>query len=109
MLLFVAYLLMIYKAYNDSYNFIDNFDLYLGLAYLSELFSNNYYLTFFWIHFIAINLFVGGWIVRDSEKYNINKIILAFPLIFTYLIGPIGIFIYWIIKFFYARSFDLFE
>jgi|TARA_B000000475_G_C15671308_1_gene314125 hypothetical protein len=109
MLLFVAYLLMIYKAYNDSYNFIDNFDLYLGLAYLSELFSNNYYLTFFWIHFIAINLFVGGWIVRDSEKYNINKIVLAFPLIFTYLIGPIGIFIYWIIKFFYARSFDLFE
>ena len=109
MLLFVAYLLMIYKAYNDSYNFIDNFDLYLGLAYLSELFSNSYYLIFFWIHFIAINLFIGGWIVRDSDKYNINKIVLAFPLIFTYLIGPIGIFIYWILRIFYAKRISLLD
>ncbi|PDH20145.1 MAG: hypothetical protein CNC05_03780 [Pelagibacterales bacterium MED-G42] len=105
----IAYLLIVYKAYHDSYNFVENFDLYLGLRYISELFSDDTYLIFFWIHFITINLFVGGWIVRDSNKYNINKIVLAFPLIFTYLIGPIGMFLYWLIKFFYARSFDLFE
>ena len=108
-ILSIAYLLMVYKAYNNSYDFSQNFNLYLGIEDLSELFTDNSYLIIFWTHFVAINLFIGSWIVRDSEKYGVNKIILAFPLILTYLIGPIGLFIYWIIKFLHARSFDLFE
>tara|TARA_B100001057_G_scaffold182336_1_gene183061 strand:- start:831 stop:1304 length:474 start_codon:yes stop_codon:yes gene_type:complete len=108
-ILSLAYLLMILKAYDNSYDFVQNFNLYLGITELSELFKDDSYLIIFWIHFIAINLFVGGWIVKNSEKYGINKIILTIPLILTYLIGPIGLFTYWIIKFFYARSFDLYE
>ena len=108
-ILSIAYLLMINKAFNDSFNFLDNFNLYLGLDYVSSLFSDDFYLIFFWIHFISINLFVGGWIVKDSNKYSINRIILSIPLILTYFIGPIGLLIYWIIKFFYSRSFDLFD
>ena len=108
-ILSIAYLLMIYKAYSESYDFIGNFDLYLGLIYVSELFSSDYYLIFFWIHFIAINLFIGGWIVKDSQKFSINKVLLALPLIITYLIGPIGLFLYWIIRIFYAKRISLYE
>ena len=56
-----------------------------------------------------INLFVGGWIVKDAQKFSINKILLAVPLIITYLIGPFGIFIYWIIRIFYAKRINLYE
>ena len=63
----------------------------------------------FWTHFIAINLFIGGWIVKDSQKFSINKVLMAAPLIVTYLIGPIGLFLYWIIRIFYAKRISLYE
>ena len=63
----------------------------------------------FWTHFIAINLFIGGWIVKDSHKFSINKVLMAVPLIMTYLIGPIGLFLYWIIRIFYAKRISLYE
>ena len=63
----------------------------------------------FWIHFVSINLFAGGWIARDAQKLFINKFLLAIPLIFTYLIGPIGLFLYWLIRIFYAKSINLYD
>ena len=104
-----AYIFILYKSFLNGYDFNGNFSLYLGLNELSRLFEDSLYLMVFWTHFIAINLFVGGWIVKDSEKFSINKILLALPLIITYLVGPIGIFIYWIIRIFYAKRINLYE
>jgi hypothetical protein len=104
-----CYIFVLYKSYQLDYDFLGNFTLYLGLDDLSRLFEDNLYLLVFWIHFIAINLFVGGWIVKDAQKFYINKFLLAVPLIITYLIGPIGLFIYWIIKIFYAKRISLYE
>ena len=109
LLLSGAYIFALYKSYLNSYDFISNFELYLSMSNLSNLFSNNLFLILFWIHFVSINLFVGGWMVRDSQKLYINKILVAFPLIITYLIGPLGIFIYWLIRIFYAKSINLYE
>ena len=104
-----AYVFMLYKSYLGSYDFDGNFDLYLGIDNISDLFSNNTFLMMFWIHFISINLFIGGWIVRDSQKLAINKIVIIVPLLITYLIGPLGIFIYWLIRIFYAKSISLYD
>ena len=104
-----VYFFMLYKTYLNSYNFIDNFNLYLGIQDLSDLFSDQNFLMMFWIHFISINLFTGGWIVKDSQKFYINKIIVSIPLIITYLVGPIGLFFYWIIRIFYAKRMSLYE
>ena len=104
-----AYVFMLYKSYLNSYNFIDNFNLYLGIQDLSDLFSDQSFLMMFWIHFISINLFTGGWIVKDSQKFLMNKMVLAIPLIITYLIGPIGLFTYWLIRIFYAKSINLYD
>ena len=100
---------ILYKAYLGSFDFDNNFSLYLGLGNVSELFNDDYYLLMFWTHFVAINLFVGGWILSDSKKFNVNKILLSVPLVITYFIGPIGLFIYWMIKIFYAKKLSLFE
>jgi len=109
LLLSGAYVFMLYKSYLNTYDFDSNFELYLSISNLSNLFSNNLFLMLFWIHFISINLFVGGWIVRDSQKFMINKILVGIPLIITYLIGPLGIFIYWLIRIFFAKSISLYE
>ena len=104
-----VYIFILYKSYLTSYDFIGNFNLYLGLNELSRLFEDHLYIMIFWTHFVAINLFIGGWIVKDSQKFSINKVLLALPLILTYLTGPIGLFLYWIIRIFYAKRFSLYE
>tara|TARA_Y100000741_G_scaffold186624_1_gene141930 strand:+ start:422 stop:895 length:474 start_codon:yes stop_codon:yes gene_type:complete len=109
LLLSGAYFFILYKSYVIGYDFIGNFTLYLGLNELSRLFEDNLYLMLFWSHFIAINLFIGGWIVKDAEKFLIHKVLLAIPLITTYLIGPIGLCLYWLIRIFYAKRISLYD
>ena len=104
-----AYVFILYKSYLIGYDFDGNFSLYLGLSELSRLFEDHLYIMIFWTHFIAINLFIGGWIVKDSQKFAINKVLMAVPLIVTYLIGPIGLFLYWIIRIFYAKRISLYD
>ena len=104
-----AYIFMLYKSYLSSYIFSNNFNLYLGISDLSDLFTDKSYLMMFWIHFISINLFTGGWIVKDSQRFSMNKIFLIIPLIVTYLVGPIGLFFYWLIRIFYAKNISLYD
>ena len=104
-----VYIFILYKSYLIGYDFDGNFSLYLGLSELSRLFEDHLYIMIFWTHFIAINLFIGGWIVKDSQKFSINKVLMAVPLIVTYLIGPIGLFLYLIIRIFYAKRISLYE
>jgi hypothetical protein len=108
-LLSAAYIFILYKSYLGSFDFANNFSLYLGLSSVSELFRDDYYLLMFWTHFVAVNLFIGGWILKDAQKLYVNRILLTFPLIITYLIGPIGIFIYWVIRIFYAKRLNLYD
>ena len=104
-----SYVFILYKSYLNSYDFNNNFSLYFGIDNLSELFTDKSYLLLFWIHFVSINLFIGGWIVKDSQKFSINKILLITPLITLYLIGPFGLFFYWLIRIFYAKNINLYD
>ena len=104
-----VYIFILYKSYLIGYDFDGNFSLYVGLSELSRLFEDHLYIMIFWTHFIAINLFIGGWIVKDSQKFSINKVLMAVPLIVTYLIGPLGLLLYWIIRIFYAKRISLYE
>ena len=105
----IIYLYIIYLIFRYDYDFLNNFRLYLGMKELSNLFSDNSFLILFWIHFLAINLFCGAWIVNDYQKYNISKILMFFPILITYFIGPLGIFVYWIIRIFYAKKISLYD
>ena len=80
-ILSLVYGYLLYINFYDDFNFLANFELYLGLANLSNLFSNNSFLILFWAHFLSINLFCGGWMVKDSQKFGINKILMFFPII----------------------------
>jgi hypothetical protein len=109
LLLSISYVFLFYKSFLNSYDFLGNFNLYLGIGDLSNLFADNSFLMMFWVHFVSINLFAGGWIVKDSQKFLINKILLAIPLTITYLIGPVGLIVYWIIRIFYAKRLSLYD
>jgi hypothetical protein len=108
-ILSLVYGYLLYINFYNDYDFLINFELYLGLARLSNLFSDSSFLILFWTHFLAVNLFCGGWMVKDSQKFSMGKLLMFFPLLITYLIGPIGLTIYWLIRIFYAKRISLYD
>ena len=108
MLLGIAYMFIVYQIYLND-NFLDGFGLYLGIENLYAVFSDENFLLIFWLHFLSLSLFVGAWIARDSTRYSIPKILTALSLITTYFTGPLGIFLYWVIRIFFAKKISLNE
>ena len=108
-ILSIIYLYLIYYYFVSGYDFIQNFSLYLGLDYLGELFNERAFLIIFWTHFLTINLFCGSWIVSDSRKFSMSKILVFIPLAITYFTGPLGIVIYWFIRIFFAKRISLYD
>ncbi len=103
LLLGSAYGFVAYNIYLEK-NILDSFELYNGLNGLYSMFANEAFLLIFWLHFLAINLFVGTWIVRDSKRYMVSRILVIFSLITTYFTGPIGLVIYWFLRIFFAKK-----
>jgi len=109
LILAVINVYLIFQIYKTGYNLLDNFNLYLGFNELKDLFLDKNFIILFWIHFLSINLFCGSWIVSDSRNFNASKILIFFPLIVTYFVGPLGVIIYWIMRIFLAKSISLYD
>ena len=103
LLLAVGYAYLSYLIYLEG-NIFDGFELYSGLDGLYSMFANEAFLLIFWLHFLAISLFAGSWIVRDGKRYFLPKIIIIPSLVLTYFTGPVGIFIYWFLRIFFAKK-----
>ena len=98
-----AYVYMIYEAILLDEPLIEFFKLYLSLDNLYTIFATEKFLLIFWIHFVAINLFLGSWVAKDGIKYNISRSFLFVSLIFIYFTGPAGLFFYWFVRVFFAK------
>ena len=109
LILGLLYLYLFYYFYVFGNDFLENFNLYLGLYNLRDLFENESFLILFWTHFLAINLFCGAWIVKDSQKIYMPKFLVFLPIVITYFVGPIGIFVYWILRILFAKRISLFD
>jgi len=104
-LLSAGYLYLGYNLFLDG-NIFDGFELYGGLNDLYSMFANETILLIFWLHFLAISLFVGSWIVRDSKKFFVPRIITIPCLVLTYFSGPVGLVIYWFVRIFFSKKFS---
>ena len=51
-----------------------------------------------WVHYLAFDLFVGLWIARDADAKDFSRILQAIVLLITFLAGPVGLFIWLIIR-----------
>ena len=102
-ILAAAYIYLSYNLYLEN-NILDGFELYKGLDGLYSMFANETFLLVFWLHFLAISLFAGSWMVRDGKRYFLPKIIIIPSLVLTYFTGPVGIFIYWFLRIFFAKK-----
>ena len=103
LLLASAYGFIAYNIFLDG-DILGGFELYYGLDELYSMFSNEAFLLIFWLHFLALSLFLGSWIVRDAQKYSIFRFFVIVSLLITYFTGPIGLLFYWFIRIFFSKK-----
>jgi len=51
-----------------------------------------------WVHYLAFDLFVGSWISIQADKIGISRLLQAPILVATFLFGPLGFVIFWVMK-----------
>ena len=104
LILSTSYIYVIYQAILLEEPILDIFKIYFSLENLYTLFATESFLLIFWLHFLAVNLFLGSWISRDGVKYNMTRSLVFLPLILVYFTGPLGLVLYWLIRVFYAKK-----
>jgi len=60
-----------------------------------------------WIHFLALDLFIGAWQVETAKNIGIPHIVLLPCLILTFLVGPLGLLLFLMIQSIKMRSIRL--
>lgn len=61
-----------------------------SLADVALLFENPWLLLAGWIHYLAFDLLIGGWIVRDAQQRRLSHAWVLPSLVLTFLFGPAG-------------------
>ena len=74
-----------------------------SLAGVQTLFTVPQMLLAGWIHYLAFDLFVGAWEVRDAQERKIPHLLVIPALIATFLAGPGGLALYWLIRVIHGR------
>ena len=62
-----------------------------SLAGVRVLFENPWALLAGWTHYLAFDLFIGGWEVRDAQRRGVPHLLIVPALVLTFLFGPAGL------------------
>ncbi len=62
-----------------------------SLAEVKTLLSNDWALLAGWVHYLAFDLFIGGWIAVQADKVGISRLVQAPILLATFMAGPLGL------------------
>ena len=104
-----TYIYIIYKAILLDISIFEILKLYLSLEELYTIFATESFLLIFWLHFVALNIFIGAWLTKDAIRYGISRGVTFLPLVLVYFSGPVGLVFYWIIRIFYAKRISLYD
>ena len=62
-----------------------------------------------WSHYLVFDLFVGAWIGRDAQRRGVSHLLAAPSMLFSFLLGPIGLLLYLVGRFLLRRTATLEE
>ncbi len=98
LLLSAAYLVLIVLFFGRAEGGFDS------LPNVMKLFTNEWATLAGWIHYLAFDLLVGTWEVKDSQEKGISHWFVIPCLVLTFLFGPIGFLLYSILRFFLGKE-----
>lgn len=97
-LLSVTYLVVVVAYFGRAEGGFDS------LANVMKLFSYKEVVLAGWIHYLAFDLFVGSWEVRDAQEKGVSHWFVLPCLFLTFMLGPIGLLLYCGIRLVAARK-----
>ncbi|HUH01933.1 MAG TPA: ABA4-like family protein [Kofleriaceae bacterium] len=75
-----------------------------SLAAVIILFSSPFMMLAGWIHFLAFDLFIGAWQVRDARRHGVAHLFVIPCLVLTLLFGPTGLLLYFAVRYATSRT-----
>ncbi len=69
-----------------------------SLAEVAELFRDPHMLLAGWVHYLAFDLFVGSWEVRDAQANGVHHLLVVPCLFLTFFLGPVGLLLYFALR-----------
>ena len=91
-ILAVAYLTLFVVNFNGLHGGFPS------LAAVAYLFQKPETLLAAWIHFLAFDLFVGSWEVRDARRVKVPHLAVIPCLLLTFVLGPVGLLAYYMVR-----------
>jgi riboflavin transporter FmnP len=75
-----------------------NLQNFRSLEGVAALFGNRKMLLAGWVHYLAFDLLAGVWIRNNAQKLHVHYGFVIPCLVFTFLLGPMGLLIYLVIR-----------
>jgi Domain of unknown function (DUF4281) len=69
-----------------------------SLAGVKTLFENPWALLAGWTHYLAFDLLIGGWELRDARERQVPHLLVVPALVLTFLFGPAGWLLYLVVR-----------
>lgn len=76
----------------------EDFKSFSSLPGVMQLFTQEGAVLAGWVHYLAFDLMAGLFIVNDSQKNNLSHWLIIPCLLFTFMLGPVGLFLYLLIR-----------
>jgi len=89
----IVYAWLIFQVFTPG-----DFQKFGSLNGVMELFTDKTAVTAGWVHYLAFDLLTGIWIKKNALKYNIHHLILIPCLLLTFMLGPIGLLLYLLVR-----------
>ena len=96
----IVYAWLIFQVFRP-----DDFQKFGSLSGVMELFKNPTAVTAGWVHYLAFDLLTGTWIKKNAAKYNIHHLVLVPCLLLTFMLGPIGLLLYLLIRWIRSKQY----
>lgn len=80
-----------------------------SLEGVMTLFTSSHFALVGWVHYLVFDLFVGAWEVRDAKRRSIPRLFVVPCLVFTLMLGPIGLLAYLCLRYGLKRELSLDE
>jgi len=89
---------LLYAGFAMSYFFSVPDGGFGSLDQVAALLGKREMLLAGWVHYLAFDLFVGGWIATEADKIGLSRLVQAPILVATFMLGPVGLAIFLLIR-----------
>jgi hypothetical protein len=78
-----------------------------SLDAVMQLFTSRWLVTAGWVHYLAFDLFLGGWELADSRQREVPHLLMIPILLLTFFFGPIGYLLYLCVRAVFRKKLPL--